>query len=32
MLILANGEALYFSAMGWTGIRATRPSGKSVGG
>jgi hypothetical protein len=32
VLILANGEAVYFYEMGWTGIRAARPSGKSGGG
>jgi hypothetical protein len=31
MLFLANREAVYFSRVDWTGIRATRPSGKSVG-
>jgi len=30
MLILANGEAKYFLARGWTGICKGRPSGKSL--
>jgi hypothetical protein len=30
MLILADREAIYFSAKGWTGIRGRRPTGKSL--